>query len=238
MRYLACLASALLAFSVLQDPVVVSPKMVSVVFENDRVRVLRVQLGPHERIESHSHPGLVVVPLTSGSRRIYSPDESHKDMSATIGDVHWRDPSTHSVENLLDTPSENIEIEFKNAAAPALPVTLPEKISAPRDSSAAVAIEKEAYHRVVLENQYVRIVDVRIPPGQTTLFHMHQRDNVSVRVSGGLTQGQIQGKDWNPSKQNERGSVNFSNGSKQPYTHRIKNLGTDIYHVIDVELLP
>src|ERR1051326_5092943 len=216
MRYLARLASALLAFSVLQDPVVVGPKMATVVFENDRVRVLRVQLGPHERIGSHSHPGLVVVPLTSGSRRIYSPDGSHKDSSATIGDVHWRDPSTHSVENLLDTPSENIEIEFKNATAPALPVALPEKISAPRDSSEDVPIKKEPYHLGALENQYVRIVDVGIPPGQTTLFHVHRRDNVSVRISGGLTQGQIQGKDWSPSKQNKRGSVNFSNGSKQP----------------------
>lgn len=238
MRYTAVLASIMLAVLVFQDPVAVSPKLISVAFENDRVRVLRVRLGPHDRIETHSHPGLVVIPLTAGSRRIFSPDGSHRDSTAVVGDVHWRDPSTHAVENLIDTPSENIEIEFKNASAPAASVAQPETTLASPDSKEPVSVNREPNHHVVLENQYARVVDVNIPPGQTTLFHMHQRDNLSVRISGGLTQAQVQGKDWNPPKQNERGSVNFSEGSTKPYTHRIKNLGPETYHVIDIEILP
>jgi quercetin dioxygenase-like cupin family protein len=209
MRFGSLVASIIFAFAIFQDPVAVSPKMISVAFENDRVRVLRVKLGPHDRIETHSHPGLVVVPLTAGSRRIYSPDGSHQDTIATPGDVHWRDPSTHAVENLIDTPSENIEIEFKNASAPAVPVSQPEMAAVPSDSAEPVPVNREPHHRVVFENQYVRVVDVNIPPGQTTLFHTHQRDNISVRISGGLTQTQTEGNDWNPPKQNERGSVNI-----------------------------
>jgi quercetin dioxygenase-like cupin family protein len=238
MRYATFLASMMLALPVFQDSVAVSPKLISVAFENDRVRVLRVRLGPHDRIETHSHPGLVVIPLTAGSRRIFSPDGSHHDTTAIVGDVHWRDPSTHAVENLIDTPSENIEIEFKNASAPAVSKPQPETPSASPDSAEPVSVDREPHHHVVLENQYVRVVDVNIPPGQTTLFHVHRRDNLSVRISGGLTQAQVLGKDWNPPKQNERGSVNFSEGSRKPYTHRIKNLGPDTYHVIDVEILP
>jgi quercetin dioxygenase-like cupin family protein len=238
MRYAAFLASTVFALPLFQDPVVVRPHLISVAFENARIRVLRVRLGPHDRIETHSHPGLVVIPLTAGSRRILSLDGSHWDSFATVGDAQWRDSATHAEENLIDTPSENIEIEFKNVSAPAISVAQAEIASASPNSAEPVPVNREPYHHVVLENQYVRVVDVNIPPGQTTLFHTHESDNFSVRISGGLTQAQMQGKDWNPPKQNERGSVNFSGGSTKPYTHRIKNLGPDTYHVIDVEILP
>ncbi len=213
-------------------------KSVSVVFENDRVRVLRVHINPHERLEMHSHPSLLVVSLTESSRRVYLPDGSHRDTNAVPGDVHWREPSTHSVENLNDTPSETIEIEFKKAYTIAVPVSLSGVPPNSSQSSAPVPVQQEPFHHVVYENQYVRVLDVYIPPGESTLFHTHEHDNLAVRVSGGLTQAQVQGKDWTQATQAESGSVVFSEGSGKPYTHRIKNLGTTTYHVVDIELLP
>lgn len=37
------------------DPVKVDPKHYQVEFENDRVRVLRIRFGPHERSVMHGH---------------------------------------------------------------------------------------------------------------------------------------------------------------------------------------
>ena len=53
-----------------QDPAVVNPKIVKVEFENDRVRVLRVRLCPHERLAMHSHPASAIVRLTERSARV------------------------------------------------------------------------------------------------------------------------------------------------------------------------
>jgi|SRR5580704_1423613 quercetin dioxygenase-like cupin family protein len=238
MRSATILAFAVIALVGFQDPVSVDPKIASVVFENDRVRVLRVHTGPHERFETHSHPAVLVVSLTDSSRRAYLPDGTHRDSNVALGDVHWREPSTHAVENLLDTPYENIEIEFKNAKEPAVAVRTVPTPAVSSESSTAVPVEQEPLHHTVLQNQYARVLDVTIPPGQSTLFHTHEHDNLSIRVSDGLVQTQVQGKDWLPPSRLERGSIVFSNGSNQHYTHRVKNAGTSPYHVIDVELLP
>ena len=237
MRFTALLTVMILALSGFQDPVAVNPKMVSVVFENDRVRVLRVHFGPHDHLETHSHPSLVVVSLTVNTRRAYRPDGSHRDATSNPGDVHWREPSTHSVENLTDTPSENIEIEFKNARAAAVPGS-PADPPVSSEPSTPVPVQREPHHHVMFENQYVRVLNVEIPPGESTFFHTHAHDNLAVRITDGLSQTQVRDQEWVPASQVKAGSVVFSEGSRKPYTHRVKNLGTSTYRVIDVELLP
>ena len=45
-----------------------------------------------------------------------------------------------------------------------------------------VAVSKEPLHKNVFENQYVRVLDLHIPPGDTTLFHKHQSPCVSISL--------------------------------------------------------
>jgi quercetin dioxygenase-like cupin family protein len=237
MKFRSALTVMILALSGFQDPVVLNPKMVSVVFENDRVRVLRVHYGPREHLEMHSHPSLVVVSLTVNTRRAYIPDGSHRDATSNPGDVHWREPSIHSVENLTDTPSESIEIEFKNARTAAVPLS-PAGPPVSSEPSMPVPVQQEPHHHVMFENQYVRVLNVEIAPGESTFFHTHAHDNLAVRITDGLSQTQERDQDWAPASHVKAGSVVFSEGSSKPYTHRVKNLGTSTYHVIDVELFP
>ena len=219
-----------------QDAVSVNPKIVSVEYENDSIRVLRVKFAAHDRLEMHSHPSLIVVAVTPNSRRIFQPDGTKKDAQATVGDVTWREPGTHAVENLGDA-FENIEIEFKKISAPAVPVVpsgVDEKVSAAGET---IPVEQEPHHHVLFRNQYVCILDVQIPPGESLLFHKHSYDNLSIRISGGLIQNQMDGSDWPTPTQVAPGTVVFAEASKKPYTHRVKNVGTSVYHVVDVELL-
>ena len=219
-----------------QDAASIGPKIVSVEYENDSIRVLRVKFATHDRLEMHSHPSLVVVALTPNTRRIFLPDGTHKDVQANSGDVTWREPGTHAVENLGDA-FEDIEIEFKKVSAPAVPGSLSAAAVKQPITGETVPVELEPHHHVLFRNQYVCVLDVQIPPGESLFFHKHSYDNLSVRISGGLIQNQMEGSEWPAPQEVKPGAVVFAEASRKPYTHRVKNLGTSMYHVIDIELL-
>jgi hypothetical protein len=89
---------------------------------------------------------------------------------------------------------------------------------------AAVPVEQEPRHWVVFQNQYTRIYDCLIPPGDITLFHTHSFDNVAVTVSGGKLRNEIPGigpMEFVP----PTGNIAFAKGTNAPYTHRIINIG-------------
>jgi hypothetical protein len=219
-----------------QDALRVNPKVVSVEYENERIRVLRVKFEAHDRLEMHSHPAFVVVALTPNSRRIALPDGTQNEAHANSGDVAWREPVTHAVENLGDA-FENIEIEFKKVSAPAVTVPPSEGAGPPVAAGETIPVEQEPHHHVLFRNQYVCVLDVQIPPGDSLLFHKHSFDNLSVRLSGGQIQNQMQGSEWPAPTEVKPGAVVFAEASKKPYIHRVRNVGTTVYHVIDVEFL-
>jgi hypothetical protein len=143
---------------------------------------------------------------------------------------------THAVENLGDA-FESIEIEFKKISAPAVPVLPSETPSQPPVTGETIPVEQEPHHHVLFRNQYVCVLDVQIPPGDSLLFHEHSFDNLSIRVSGGLIQTQMQDREWSAASEVKPGAVVFAEAAKKPYVHRVKNTGTSVYHVIDIEFL-
>jgi quercetin dioxygenase-like cupin family protein len=57
-----------------QDPVKVDPKHYTVEFENDKVRVVRIEYAPGEKSVMHGHPASVVVFLNDSQGRFTYPD--------------------------------------------------------------------------------------------------------------------------------------------------------------------
>lgn len=102
-----------------QDPVKVDAKHYKVEFENDKVRVLRITYGPHEKSVMHHHPANVAVFLTEGQTRFTMPDGKTRDAPVKAGSVQWSEAGKHLPENLGDKPFELILIELKAKAAPA-----------------------------------------------------------------------------------------------------------------------
>jgi quercetin dioxygenase-like cupin family protein len=96
-----------------QDPVKVDAKHYKVEFENARVRVLRVQYGPHEKSVMHSHPAGVVVFVNDQEGRFTLPGGKTEDRRAKAGQVQWAPAETHLPENLSDKPLEVILVELK-----------------------------------------------------------------------------------------------------------------------------
>lgn len=96
------------------DPVKVDAKHYTVEFENEKVRVLRVKYGPHEKSPMHSHPEIVAICLSPHhSRHIFS-DGRVQDMHGKPGDVFHLDKTEHAPENVADSPMELILVELKS----------------------------------------------------------------------------------------------------------------------------
>jgi len=81
--------------------------------ENDRVRVLRVKYGPHEKSVMHGHPGVVAVFLTANNGRFTFPDGRTEERNWTAGQTMMMPAEEHLPENLSDNSLELVLIELK-----------------------------------------------------------------------------------------------------------------------------
>jgi quercetin dioxygenase-like cupin family protein len=107
---IVCLAiSSVLA----QDPTKVEPKHYRLMFENDRVQVVSVHYGPHEKSEMHEHPGGVVVIVTGGHLRFTDQNGKVTEVSSKSGEARWFPPFKHKVENLGDEPYNAVYVGMK-----------------------------------------------------------------------------------------------------------------------------
>jgi hypothetical protein len=96
------------------DPLNVAPSNYTVELENAQVRVLRVKVGPHQKIVEHQHAvPRVIVPLTEVNIAVTGADGTKGAIKAKPGEVLFGQPARHREENTLDTPVELILIEMK-----------------------------------------------------------------------------------------------------------------------------
>jgi quercetin dioxygenase-like cupin family protein len=96
-----------------QDAATVTPKVVKVKLENDRVRVLEFISDPGDKEDWHSHPAFVVYVVTGGTLRINTPDGKSKDVEFKTGDIRYREPVTHTTENIGKTQLHAIIVELE-----------------------------------------------------------------------------------------------------------------------------
>ncbi|MFZ1260078.1 MAG: hypothetical protein WAQ93_06330 [Chitinophagaceae bacterium] len=102
--------------------------------------------------------------------------------------------------------------------------------------SAQVQVSKEPRHKKVLENKYIRLLDVNIPPGDTSLFHIHSTPSVFLHFTTTVVCSQIKGKEWVTAKYTE-GYAWYRSFVNDTLVHRVSNCDTVPFHVTDVELL-
>jgi hypothetical protein len=97
------------------DPAVTNPDLYTVVFENERVRVLQYRDRPGDKTTPHRHPDSVMVTLTSFTRRLTSGDRQ-VDLKLEAGQVRWLDAQEHAGENISDTETHAIFVELREPA--------------------------------------------------------------------------------------------------------------------------
>jgi quercetin dioxygenase-like cupin family protein len=96
------------------DPVVVNAEMEHVTLENSHVRVIEGVLQPGDREQLHSHPAFVTYIVSGSTIRNHFADGTVVEAEFKSGDVLWRDPQTHWIENIGTTTLQFILVELKN----------------------------------------------------------------------------------------------------------------------------
>lgn len=97
------------------DPIVTDPDLYTVLFENERVRVLEYKDGPGGQTHAHRHPDSVLIPLANFARRI-SAGGREVEVRLQTGQVRWLDAQEHQGRNIGDTDSRAIFVELKEPA--------------------------------------------------------------------------------------------------------------------------
>lgn len=106
-----------------QNPVKVDPKHYKVVYEDETVRVLRLNFGPREKSVMHEHPiGTCAIFLTEFHGRDTTEDKKVTSNNYKAGDVVCEPVkpgvARHLPENASDMPHELIVVERKQPKKP------------------------------------------------------------------------------------------------------------------------
>jgi len=100
--------------------------------------------------------------------------------------------------------------------------------------TAQIHVRDEPRHHNVFENEFIRILDVHLGPGDTTLYHLHNTPSVFIRFTNTNVGSQLIGKQSQKGA-NITGEVSYDN-LNTPRTHRVWNEDTSWFHVMDIEL--
>lgn len=101
---------------------------------------------------------------------------------------------------------------------------------------AQVQVRLEPRHKNVFENEYLRLLDVNIVPGDTTKFHIHSTPSFFLIFTNTKVGVQIKGQGWTTS-QNVAGESWYQSFLNDTLIHRVTNCDTVPFHVTDIEIL-
>ena len=108
-----------------------------------------------------------------------------------------------------------------------LPGLLPATVQAP------VPVANEPRHHLKFENEYVKVFDVVVPPGDATLFHIHSNDYAFVSIGDATLKAEVMG--------GQPGDMIVKDGearfTKGPITHRVTNVAGFPFRNITIEIL-
>jgi len=158
------------------DPTVVNPGHYKAEFDNEAVRILRINYGAGEESAMHAHPDSVAVFLSDIKAQMTMPDGSTDEVEVAAGDASFNAAGEHRVKNISDSAWEVVEVELK-----------------PRDAGQgesggpdATVVDADHY-TMETENESVRIVRIAYGAGEESVMHYHP-DSVAVFVTDHLVQ--------------------------------------------------
>jgi hypothetical protein len=200
------------------DAVAAEPVAHKVILENDTVRVLEATIPMHGKEVPHTHfwPS------------VFFEQTSPVNEPWKTVNIRWSAGGPAKGYESSERDRHNLLIELKNVdcqpvPAPELPTTDPVTIHDPNIT-------------VALENPYVRVLSVRVPPGEKEPWHTHTWPAVVVYFRLPPSQRLTQDGKKIPRAELKEMQVTFDSTS-QPL-HSIENLGTVAYQAYRVEIKP
>ncbi len=189
-----------------------------VILENDAVRVLEATVPLHSREVPHTHfwPG------------VFFEQTSPREEPWKTVNIRWSQGGPSKGFDSSDRDRHNLLVEVKDVdcqpvASPPLP-----------DTDAIHAHDPNM--KVVLENAYVRVLSVTIPPGEREPWHTHTWPAVVIYFR--LPPSRRFTKDGPPAPRAELKQLQVSYDPNGQPLHSIENLGNFPYQAYRVELKP
>jgi hypothetical protein len=99
-----------------------------------------------------------------------------------------------------------------------------------------VEVRDEPRHRHRFENEFVRVYDVLIPPGDTTLYHRHVEDTFYVAVNEATVRDRTWGDDEERTGTAAAGTVMCRPHRSRPLIHQVHNAGSAEMRLIGAEI--
>jgi hypothetical protein len=105
------------------------------------------------------------------------------------------------------------------------------------DVAEPMPVQLEPRHKMVFENEYVRLIDVQLQPGEVTLFHRHVIPSVVVYLTKSTNRSETWGEKAVISRDISPGESRYAPYDEKPLVHRVTNTGAGLFRVFDIELL-
>jgi quercetin dioxygenase-like cupin family protein len=104
--------------------------------------------------------------------------------------------------------------------------------------AAQVPLEQEPRHHLEFANEWLRVISPQIPPGDTTLEHLHTHDDATVCIHGSEIRAKQPGTEWsNAGTACVPGRTGVTEYTGMPRSHTVQNVGSGVYHLLLVENL-
>jgi quercetin dioxygenase-like cupin family protein len=100
-------------------------------------------------------------------------------------------------------------------------------------STQEVEITNEGHHHLALENEYVRVFKVEVPPHDATLMHRHRHDYLFVTLGDAQLINEVEGKPPADASLKD-GDTRFTPGN---FAHIAKNRGDTPFRNVTIELM-
>jgi hypothetical protein len=200
------------------DAVAAAPDHHKVILQNDMVRVLEATVPLHSKEPPHTHPW----------PSVFFEQTSGRDEPWNTVNIRWSAGGPSKGFDSADRDRHNLLVEVKNAdCQPSSSADLPD--------TDAVKIH-DPNMTIALENAYVRVLSVKIPPGGREPWHTHTWPAVVVYF--GLPASQRFTKDGKATPRAEFKELQVTYDPNGQPLHSIENLGKTVYQAYRVELKP
>src|SRR6202166_4927840 len=98
---------------------------------------------------------------------------------------------------------------------------------------AVITMDQEPHHHLSLQNDYVKVFNVEVSPGDSIVLHRHDQDTIAIAIGEQLVTVGIPGKP-DVHQKNADAQVRLQRGG---YVHSTRVDGDTLYHTVAVELL-
>ncbi len=197
-----------------------------VLLENEFVRVFEIRVPPGVFEPKHSHARGVTIALSDYSNEAKSfPDGKVSGGPVKFGDVRWAEPVTHEARNTGATEQHVIRIELKQDA----PSSNSTSAARPDELDSLLACTDTL--KLIFENQFVRVIDDRIPAGVAEPKHRHPH-GLTIALADSDSEAVTYPDHQTARRHAALGDVRWT----EAVVHEVRNVGTTDSHTIRIEL--